>query len=395
MQIEHSESLIMLYLIACALHEEKPDEDVLEGTDISQLFVLAERHSLSGIVYMALLETDALLGTNPIVAKQWKEKKEKAIRKSIMLDVERRQILAELEENHIWYMPLKGSVIKNLYPHEGMREMADNDILYDADFQNEVKNIFIRRGYREVFLTPQNHNTYQKRPLYNFEMHTSLFAHDESLEFADAFDDISNKFIKDEDSLYGRHLRNEDFYVYMTAHSFKHHDEAGTGVRSLVDYYVMNRNFAETMDWEYVSSQLSQIGLTQYELTCRNLSKHLFEHADLVDKDKLPQDEQEMLMKCTAGGVYGSWGNRVSKGIMKNSADGRSINGMAKIKYGLQRVFPGREWCRSYSPVCYKFPVFIPLMWIFRGIRAILFKRGKIRSEFKATIRCNTADSDK
>ncbi len=35
----------------------------------------------------------------------------------------------------IWYMPLKGAILHTLYPVSGMREMADNDVLYDSTRQ--------------------------------------------------------------------------------------------------------------------------------------------------------------------------------------------------------------------------------------------------------------------
>jgi len=44
-------------------------------------------------------------------------------------------------------MPLKGSMLKDLYPENGMREMADNDMLYDADKQQEVMGIMLGHGY--------------------------------------------------------------------------------------------------------------------------------------------------------------------------------------------------------------------------------------------------------
>ena len=56
----------------------------------------------------------------------------KAVRKNVILDVERTAIFEEFERKGIWYMPLKGSILKELYPENGMREMADNDVLYDA-----------------------------------------------------------------------------------------------------------------------------------------------------------------------------------------------------------------------------------------------------------------------
>lgn len=38
-----------------------------------------------------------------------------------------------------------------LYPKFGMREMADNDILFDATRRQQVRDIFVNRGYSILF----------------------------------------------------------------------------------------------------------------------------------------------------------------------------------------------------------------------------------------------------
>lgn len=67
-------------------------------------------------------------------------------------------------------MPLKGSILKDWYPKFGMREMADNDILFDASKRKEVKAIFQGRGYTVKEYDKSNHDAYEKPPIYNFEI---------------------------------------------------------------------------------------------------------------------------------------------------------------------------------------------------------------------------------
>ena len=73
--------------------------------------------------------------------------KEKAIRKNILLDAERVKILKRLESEKIWYMPLKGALLKNLYPKLGMRQMSDNDILCDSNYRARIKTIMLDMGF--------------------------------------------------------------------------------------------------------------------------------------------------------------------------------------------------------------------------------------------------------
>ncbi len=99
----------------------------------------------------------------------------KAVRKNVMLDVERTAIFEEFERKGIWYMPLKGSILKELYPENEMREMADNDVLYDAKKQREVMQIMLSQGYTAESVGKSHHDVYMKPPVLNFDLHMLLF----------------------------------------------------------------------------------------------------------------------------------------------------------------------------------------------------------------------------
>lgn len=72
---------------------------------------------------------------------KWKQTRDMAIRKNAMLDLSRESLFAYFEEQGIWYMPLKGSILKDMYPRLGMRQMADNDILIDVTESNVLENV--------------------------------------------------------------------------------------------------------------------------------------------------------------------------------------------------------------------------------------------------------------
>ena len=386
MQIEQPSISIMLYLISCALQDKTPDESKLDGIDIHKLFYIAKIHSLSSIVYLALQKTNILEFTDPVIAKQWKELKEKTLVKNILMDAERKQLLAELEDKHIWYMPLKGCVLKYLYPHEEMRELTDNDILYDGKYQKYVKDVFLSRGYTVISYAEEYHDVYQKRPVYNYEMHTSLFTESEFPELYFAFKDIQEKLIPDSDSTYGRHLSNEDFYIYITAHSYRHYIFAGTGLRTLVDFYVMGKSFCETMDWEYVSAQLQKINLNDYEKICRSLAAHLFDTTELIEVSSLPLEEQKFLAFFCSSGTYGTIENQIINNLKKYGKDNTVIGKSTKLGYYFKRLFPGRDYYKERYPFLYKYYFFIPFFRLYRIIRRLIISKDKIYFEIKTIL---------
>jgi hypothetical protein len=146
-------SELLIYLMACSLQGTKPEEALLANIDMEALLRLAKAHSVSAMVCMALEQTDAFQHTTETTRLKWLDSKNKAIRKNMLLDAERHQLEKEFAEHGIWYMPLKGSILKDWYPKFGMREMADNDILFDATRRQQVRDIFVNRGYSKKMMT--------------------------------------------------------------------------------------------------------------------------------------------------------------------------------------------------------------------------------------------------
>lgn len=70
------------------------------------------------------------------------------------------EVFAAFDKNGIAYMPLKGILLKKLYPCPEMRVMGDLDILIKTEQYTKIKSIFsCNRLYR-------NH---RKRPRINME----------------------------------------------------------------------------------------------------------------------------------------------------------------------------------------------------------------------------------
>ena len=184
----------MLYLMACALRGVSAQEEFLADVDLQQLFIMAGTHSVAAMVCMALEKTAIFAGADDAVKKHWREAKNKAIRKNMLLDAERAAIMMQLESAGIWHMPLKGSILKDWYPKPGMREMADNDILFDPSERKRVRGIFQSRGYKIVSFGKGNHDEYEKPPLYHFEMHVSLF-HEMYPKLAGQYRNVKEKLL--------------------------------------------------------------------------------------------------------------------------------------------------------------------------------------------------------
>lgn len=358
-------SELLIYLMACSLQGTKPEEALLANIDMEALLRLAKAHSVSAMVCMALEQTDAFQHAAETTRLKWLDAKNKAVRKNMLLDAERHQLEKEFAEHGIWYMPLKGSILKDWYPKFGMREMADNDILFDASKRKEVKAIFQGRGYTVKGYNKGNHDEYEKPPIYNFEMHVSLFPGTYK-KLTEQYENVKEHLLPVDGTAYQFAFTPEDFYVFVLAHAHKHYSYSGTGIRTLADIYIMNQKLGGTMNWEYVDSELRGLGIFSYERESRELAQKLFGIAELPTKANLSEAEQQMLAYYLGASTYGTIENRTLNQMQKLQPDGGAITAHTKRKYLLSRIFPGREWCKACAPTVYKYPVLLPFFWVWR-----------------------------
>ena len=373
----------LLYLMACALQGVSAREEILADADLKQLLIMARKHSVASMVCMALEKTAVFANADEAAKKQWLDAKNKAVRKNMLLDAERKAILHELEIQGIWYMPLKGSILKDWYPKPGMREMADNDILFDPSGREQVREIFQNRGYKTISFGKINHDEYEKPPIYNFEMHVSLF-HGMYKEFTKQYENVKERLLPVDGTAYQFAFTPEDFYVFALAHAHKHYSHSGTGVRTLADIYVMDRHLGDIMDRDEVEQKLTQLGIAEYEQYSRVLAEKLFSAVRPLAEIELTEDEKEMLLYYCDATTYGTVGNSVNNRLHELQEDSEDITLWTKLKYCGVRLFPGKEFCKYAYPFVYKHPWTMPFFWVWRIVDKGITHRRKVKQELKA-----------
>lgn len=350
----------VIYLASCMVNGEKPDKERVSLMDIEQLHSAAMRHLLTAIVGYALEECG-------VSNDAFTQDKAKAIRKVLLFDHERNTIFQELEKAGIWYMPLKGIILKDYYPRVGMREMADNDILYDVSHSMDLKSIMEDLGYKtEHFLNQDlGHDAYHKPPVFNFEMHRSLFGLAMTGPILQYYLNIRDKMIKDEGNAYGYHLSPEDFYIYIVAHEYKHFSHGGTGLRSILDIYIYLKK--EALDMDYVKHETDKLGITDFESSNRLFAQHLFDGCTLT------QDEKELLDYILTAGTYGKMSILI----------GRQIAKKGRLGYFLSRLFMPIDLLQTLYPVLKKHPYLYPFFVVHRLIKTLITRRDNVMSQLK------------
>ena len=353
----------LIWLCRCALHGTVPEPERIQKTNLVKLQEMARFHSLTALTAAVLLKAGVQLPS------EWTEARWKSVRKNLLLDAERAEIEAFLEENNIPFAPLKGILLKELYPEAGMREMADQDMLCDSRGREKLAAFMEKRGYSSSCIGRGNHDIFKKPPVYHFEMHTALFGTHQNPQFAEYFRKMEENLLRSGSGCRKR-LSDEEHYLYLTAHAFRHHAEGGTGVRTLLDFYLYLQNYGAFMNWEELSAGLDELGLTEYEATLRTLAHQLFAGEG---EQSLTDKQREMLEYCLFSGTFGTTAHRVQKA--------------GKWAYLRQRLFPDMAFYREFYPFFCRHRLLLPIAWLIRLFRAVLMRRNHLKKELNAILK--------
>ena len=363
------------YLAACAVNGIAPEKEIVEAMDMAALYKMSRSHSLSALTAAAISAAGVELSA------KWQSARDMSLRKSILFDTERAKLLDFMEQSGIWYLPLKGVFLKDMYPQLGMREMADNDILFDPGYRAQVAEFMKQSGYRVDSYGKTHHDTYFKDPVFNFEMHVSMFSDSAGPVFVGYYEDIKNRLIPIEGKKFGYRMSDEEFYIHMTAHEYVHYSNGGTGLRSLLDRYVYLSAKGNTLDMAAVEAGCRALGIGEFEQDARALCYKVFGNPQLPE---LEENETEMLEYYMFSTTYGTVPQSIQNRIRRDY--GRASKS-AKLRYVMRRVFPKAEFYKSYCPVAYKYKILIPAVWFYRLVRALFVRRGRIKQEIDVVSR--------
>ena len=345
-------------LISLYFNNKEAASFEIEKSELLFFYQLSKRHSLRALFYLAL----RYLKTN--VDSEFLQKLENyyllTVQRDVLFERERKELYQYLNDNKISFLPLKGIVIRNFYPDPHSREYADNDILF-FDKDDAIKKFFVNREYTVEVFRESEEDVYLKKPYFNFEMHRALFG--DNARFISYFKDTFNRaLVKDKCE---RYLTDEDFYIYFTAHTYKHFHVSGCGLRTLIDYYLYLKN--KKLDFDYINKKLTKIGLLDFSNDIKSLSLELF------DNEPLNEKEEEMLLFIASSGTYGTLDNRVEKGVKEKG----------KFRYFMSRVFPPYSYYKMPYPWAYYCPILIPLAWFICFLKRVFRDPKRASSELK------------
>lgn len=278
-----------------------------------------------------------------------------------------KKIEAAFQENGIDYLPLKGTILKLLYPNPAARVMGDADILIREEQNDKIKPVMEQLGFQEGAVS--DHERHWHHPQLHLELHRWIVPKS-SIDLYRYYENCWEKAIPLSGSRYT--FRAEDHFIFLFVHYAKHYRGGGIGLRQLVDLWVYQQANPH-MDMGYIRSELSKLKI---EVFFDNTQRMLTTWFDEDCPDDITAFMSDYIWHS------GSWGSlehhQTAEGIAAEKTAGSRT--ASRLAYLCQVIFPPVSLLKNRYPVLEKAPWLLPLMWPVRWIGALFFRHKNINN---------------
>lgn len=289
--------------------------------ECEELAAIGKKQSILPVIYAGLKKMDLPKD----LLKTVDSARNKDLRSFVLHNDALQKIETALNEEQIPYIPLKGSVLRNLYPAPEMRTSCDIDVLvYEGDIDRAVAAIESATDFE------MNHRAYHDISMLNksvhLELHFSIKENDENLDRV-----LSRAWEYAIHAEGSRYAFTPEFQLFhVVAHMSYHFLHGGLGIRPFLDLWLL-RNKTE-FDEGKVKDLCQQCGILKFYEECCKLTDVWLGAAEHTETTEMLEDF------CLSGGVFGNH-------EFKNAARQRKHRG---LKYILSRVFPPASQVREY-----------------------------------------------
>ncbi|MBP3580764.1 MAG: nucleotidyltransferase family protein [Clostridia bacterium] len=313
--------------IAQTKYDKKPDEETLK-----KLYKTAKAHDVAHIVCEAL-EKQGFLDDGEISGK-FRKKKLVAMYRTEQIVYDYASICSCLEENGVDFLPLKGSVIRDLYPEKWMRTSCDIDILVKREDCERAGRLLCEK----LSFKRKDGQTLHDFQLLSptgvlLELHYTLIEEDCLPKISPFLENVWEKACLCDGFKHKYELSPEVFMLYNTAHMAKHILRGGCGIKSFIDLYILEKKL--DFNRQKLNELLEKSSLLTFHNGAQKLCGVWF-YGEEYDETSIGLEKYVL-----AGGVYGT----ASNGAAISAGKGES-----RTKAFLNNMF------LSYDALCVVYP---------------------------------------
>lgn len=329
---------VLTLLRASVFQNTIPESTAMCFTEsmLEQIYALTKRHDLAHLGALAL---ESLSLPDSDVLNRFHISKMRAIYRYVRMDFDYQQICNILENAHIPFLPLKGSVLREYYPEPWMRTSCDIDILVTPETLDSASSELISNGW-----TLRGKPHYHDISLYS-PNGTHLELHFHLKENLSNIDPILETVWQHCSPAPGKNYEyrqtNEFFLFHHIAHLSYHFIAGGCGIRPFLDLQLLIQHMH--YDDRKLQSLCTAAHLDIFFQRIMDLSSVWF--ANQPHSPLTRQMEDYIL----TGGTYGSLSNRVA---MDQARAGN------RWKNFLRRIF------MPYHSMAIKYPILKTQKWL-------------------------------
>lgn len=345
----------------------------LTDDDLKAVYTISKRHDLAHLTGYAL-EKNRLLPDNEIGKKFIKEKN-LAIYRYFNLDSAQNEIYKEFEEAKIPFIPLKGSVIRELYPEPWMRTSCDADILVkEEDLDRAISLLVNTKNYTEKNRGSHDVSLYSSQNVH-IELHYNLLEDGRANNAIKILNNVWENVLLEENCSYRYKMTDNFYYFYHIVHMAKHFEVGGCGVRPFADIWIFNHSNSLNSEKKY--ELLKKAELYDFSRTSEKLSEVWFGN---LEHNELTRQVEEYILKS------GAFGNTESMVSVMQAKKGN------KAKQILTRFWLPYKFLKFRYPILQKYPFLVPFYQLKRWIE-VLFN-GRLHHRIDELKMINTVSKD-
>lgn len=339
-------SLINHSLLGRPLSEE--DKKPLNEEELSRLYALADKHDLAHLAGDALYKHQ-LLPKGSAAAARFQQAQVIALYRYTQMEHERKGIYRIFEEEKIPFVPLKGIIIRPLYPEPHLRTSCDIDILvHKEDLDRAVAALKRHLGYR----LPEDAETFHDISLFSpsgvhLELHFTI---ENDQPFIDRLlSQVWEYCAPVAEGSFEYRQSNEFFMFHQVAHMVSHFLNGGCGIRPVADLALLRRRM--TYDEATVVGMCDVCDIGIFYGHIKRLCDVWFGEAK---QDTVTEKMQNFILH---GGVYGNSDNSLSIKRSRKKSQGA---------YLLSRIFMPYRLLKTKYPVLKRHKWLYPAMTVRR-----------------------------
>ena len=357
---------------------ERAQAPVVRPGDLPGLFALSNHHDLAHLIASALDKSGQMPAVDTLgegeraAVAGFRKQKNLSVFRAENIGFEYGRMCDLLEQNGVDFVPLKGAVLRPMYPAGWMRTSCDIDVLLREEDLERAAALLCEALEGKTEGRDSHDLSVFTASGVHLELHFCL---DEYLEQADR---LLSRVWEDVTPAKGwRHLYEMShgmFYLYHMAHMAKHVLHGGCGVRPFLDLWLLDgqERFAPAV----TDGMLRESGLLTFAERARALSRVWFggqEHTPSTRR------LEEYLLSA---GVYGTSENRMAVESQR----------MGKRAYILRRIFMPYDQLKILYPVLRKHKWLYPFYQVKRWVTKHFKRRIDERSRKLAAMEGMTAE---